>query len=442
MKKDSSIEIVKDFHEKSLPEIVEREIDVKFSATKKVISIIGPRRAGKTYFLFDTVNRLVSQGISKQRTLYINLEDDRLLPLRLEDLDLLLKTYYEIYPENKRKKIFFFLDEVQNLDNWEIFVRRILDNENIQIFVTGSSSKLLSKEIATSLRGRAISYAILPFSFREFLKARGFKVEKYLSSGKKSKLLNLMLEYLKFGGFPEVVLESDDVSKIKILKEYIEVMPMRDVIERYKVKNVKILRMLLNGLLNSFSKEFSIHKFFNFLKSQGIKVSKNTLYNYLQYFEDAFIIMPLRKFSYSLREIEQSLPKVYPIDMGLISQFEPRFSNMGRLMENVVGIELLRKKCFDPLHEFYYWKDSQGKEVDFVLKEGARVKRIIQVCYDIEDYDTKQREIKALFKASEDLRCKNLLILTWDFEGEEEHWNKMIKFKPLWKWLLLEEHCL
>jgi hypothetical protein len=360
----------------------------------------------------------------------------------LEDLDLLLKTYYEIYPENKRKKIFFFLDEVQNLDKWEIFVRRILDNENIQIFVTGSSSKLLSKEIATSLRGRAISYAILPFSFREFLKARGFKVEKYLSSGKKSKLLNLMLEYLKFGGFPEVVLESDDVSKIKILKEYIEIMPMRDVIERYKVKNVKILRMLLNGLLNSFSKEFSIHKFFNFLKSQGIKVSKNTLYNYLQYFEDAFIIMPLRKFSYSLREIEQSLPKVYPIDMGLISQFEPRFSNMGRLMENVVGIELLRKKCFDPLHEFYYWKDSQGKEVDFVLKEGARVKRIIQVCYDIEDYDTKQREIKALFKASEDLRCKNLLILTWDFEGEEEHWNKMIKFKPLWKWLLLEEHCL
>jgi hypothetical protein len=213
---------------------------------------------------------------------------------------------------------------------------------------------------------------------------------------------------------------------------------MRDVVERYRVKNTKILRMFLGSMLSSFSNEFSIHKFFNWLKSQGIKASKNTLYNYFQYFDDAFIIMPLRKFSHSLREVEQSLPKVYPIDTGLIAQFEPKFSNTGRLMENVVGIELLRRQYLNPLSEFYYWKGSQGNEVDFVLKEGMQVKQIIQVCYDIEDYDTKRREIRALLKASEDLKCKNLLILTWDFEDKEAHQNKTIKFESLWKWLLAE----
>ena len=184
MKKEVAVELIKDFHERDLPLIIERDLEVKLPKIRKAITIIGPRRAGKTYFLFNYMKRL--KQVKRTEMLYINLEDDRLLPLELNNLDIFLRTYYEIYPENRKKKVYLFLDEVQNVDGWELFVRRILDTENVQIFITGSSSKLLAKEIATSMRGRAISYDILPFSFHEFLRARKLEVDKYLSSDKKT----------------------------------------------------------------------------------------------------------------------------------------------------------------------------------------------------------------------------------------------------------------
>jgi predicted AAA+ superfamily ATPase len=436
MKKELAIEVIKDFHEKKLPEVVKRDTEIKIPRVGKTISIIGPRRAGKTYFLFNLIKEL-EDNIRKTEMLYINLEDDRLLPLNLRDLDILLRTYYEIRPENRKKKIYLFLDEIQNVIGWEHFVRRIMDTENVQVFITGSSSKLFAKEIATSMRGRSLSYLILPFSFKEFLRARKIEVEKYLSSDKKAWVVNILNEYLEFGGFPEIALEKDKGTKLKMLKEYIEVMLMRDIVERHKVKNIKILRMLLNALLNSFSKEFSTHKFYNFLRSQGIKTSKNTLYEYIQYLEDAFAILPVRKFSYTMREIEQSLPKMYSVDPGHIAQFGIKFSqNTGRLMENIIAVELLRRKTINPLLEFYYWKDTGGKEVDFVINEGSVVRELIQSCYDIEDYNTKTREEKSLLKASNTLRCKNLKVLTWSYEDYEIIENRKIIYMPLWKWLL------
>lgn len=435
MKKEIAIELIKDFHEKPLPDIINRELELRLPKIKKAITIIGPRRAGKTFFLFNNMERL--KNVKRTEILYVNLEDDRLLPLELEDMDKILKTYYEIYPENRKKMIYLFLDEVQNIDGWELFVRRVLDSENAQVFLTGSSSKLLAKEIATSMRGRAIPYIILPFSFREFLRVKEFELEKFLSSDKKAWLMKYLDEFIRWGGFPEVVLDDDELSRVRTLKDYVEIMLMRDMAERHKIKNITVLRMLFSALQASFSKEFSVHKFFNYLKSQGIKISKNTLYEYFRYFEDAFAILPVRRFGYSIRETEQSIPKVYQIDNGYAGQLSASFShNIGRLMENLVAVEWLRRRSLNPKLEFYYWKDISGKEIDFVIKEGPKICELVQVCYDIEDFDTRLRETKALIKASIELKCNNLSVITWDYEETETNDNKKLTYIPLWKWLL------
>ncbi len=433
--KDRAIEMIKDLHEGNLPDVVNRDLELKLPKAMKAITIIGPRRAGKTYFLYNIMKRF--NDVERERMLYINLEDDRLLPLELSDLDILLNSYYEIYPDNRKRMVYLFLDEVQNVDGWEIFVRRVLDGRNIRPFITGSSSKIMTREIATSMRGRSLSHLILPFSFSEFLRARCVEVDEYLSSAKRSIVMRDLRIFLELGGFPEVVLEDDDDLKIRILKDYVEVMLIRDIVERHSVRNIKVLRMLFHAILSSYAKQFSAHKFHNSLKSQGIKVSKNTIYEYIQYLEDTFSIFSIRRFSHSLREKEQSLPKIYVIDNGYAAKIGSSSSlNIGRLMENAVAIEWFRRMSQNPLLEVYYWRDNRRKEVDFVIKEGLVIRELVQVCYDLEEYDTRVREITALEKAGEELGCKDLKIITWDRDDSEIINGKQISFIPLWKWLL------
>lgn len=244
-------------------------------------------------------------------------------------------------------------------------------------------------------------------------------------STEKARILNALRNYLEYGGYPETIIYKE--KKEKILQDIKETLVYRDIIERYKIRNIKALKLLINALLNS--KEFSIHKFYNFLKSMGLKISKNALYNYLQYLNDVFFVFPLKKFSYSYKELEQSIPKIYLIDNGFlkISGIEDK----GKFMENLVFIELLRRG----LATFYY-RFSTKEEVDFVIKKDKKISQLIQVCYDIEDYNTKEREIKVLIKASKELKCNNLLIVNWDYEAEEKIKGKKIKFISLWKWLI------
>jgi hypothetical protein len=435
MKKDTAIEIIQDFIERPLPNLTERDMRMAPPKAGKAISIIGPRRAGKTYYLFDLMRRF--SDVAKSEKLYLNLEDDRLIPLGLEDLGAFLETYYEMYPESRGRTLHLFLDEVQNVPGWERFVRRVMDTENVRVYVSGSSSKLLSREIATAMRGRTASYLMLPFSFREYLRVRGAEVGDYLSSDSRARLLHNLDGYLKWGGFPEIVLDDDENSRLRTLKEYVEIMLMRDIVERHGVKNTKVLRMLFSAMLASYARPFSVHKFFNHLKSQGIKVSKNTLYEYFQHFEDAFAVFAVRRFSYSIREIEQSLPKVYQIDNGYAARLGIRHSeDIGRLMENAVAVELLRRASEDPGLEFHYWTDVTGKEVDFLLRRGQTVTELIQVCYDVEEWETKLRETRALVKASEEMGCENLTVLTWDHEDVENVDGRKIRYVPFWKWAL------
>lgn len=434
MEREAIKEYILDFQKRELPELVKREL--KISNSKKIISIIGPRRAGKTYFLFQQMKELIKNGIKKEQILYLNFEDPKLISVNFEEFKEMIKLNWEIFPESQ-KDIYLFIDEPQNIEKWEIAVRGLYD-EGFKIFLTGSSSKLLSKEIATSLRGRTLSYLLLPFSFREFLNLKGneFDLTK-LGSKEKSELLSLLREYFEFGGFPDILLEEDKTNKSKLISEYFNLIIYRDIIERYKIKNSKLVKWLLSSLISSFSKEISIHKIFLSLKSQGIKASKNTLYSYLSLIEDVSAIFLLKKFNWSIRKSELSLNKIYLSDNSL-SKIVETSDNIGKKMENSTFLYLITDK--DPLEEIFYWKNTQQEEVDFVIKEGKKIKQLIQVCYDITNLDTKKREINSLIKASKELKCNNLLVLSFDKEGEEEvEWfgvKRKIQFIPLWKFLL------
>jgi hypothetical protein len=426
--RETWIRVIKDFQEFELPKLVRRDLKIEANLPiKRAISIIGPRRAGKTFFMFQVIGELLHDNIDKSRILYVNLESDSLIGCTIEDLRNMLNIFYEIYPENKKQKIYLFLDEVQNVPDWERFVRSVVDSEEIQVYVSGSSSKLLSMEVATSLRGRTLPYYIYPFNFKEFLRAKGFKVEKYLSSSQKAMLLNLLQKYMR-GSYPEVILF--EMEGEKILKEIFEVTIYRDIIERFRVRNVRALRLMAKGLVSSTY--FSIHKFYNYLKSLGMKVSKNTIYNYVEYFSDSLVLYTLRKYSRSYKEVEQTIPKIYLVDNGLL--IVNGVESTSRLMENLFFSELL-KKGFTPNENLFYF-GSNDKEVDFVIKSGGKVKQLIQVCYNIENFDTKEREVSALVKASKELNCNDLTVITWDYEGVERHNGRRIKFLPLWKWLL------
>ena len=411
--RDTIVEVISDSLEKEIPELVPRELSVPLDLKiKRAISIVGPRRAGKTFYMFYLMKKI------KKNVLYLNFEDYRLLGITYKELAKIIEVYYEMFPENRRRKVFFFFDEIQNVERWEKIVRSLLDNENVQIFITGSSSKLLSKEISTELRGRTLSYEIFPFSFREFIIASKFEIGKHLTSYKKAKLKNLLEEYLRFGGYPETLFFED---KKKILDEIWEVTIARDIIERWKIRNVKALYLLIKAL--KASKEFSVHRFYNYLKSSGIFVSKNTLYNYMQYLNDALIVFPLKRYSTSYKDIEKSIPKIYFVDSGLyLDDFD-----LSRALENIVFIEL-KRRGFKENKTLFYYKTSNNKEIDFIIRKEDI--NIIEVAYELD-----QEHVKKTKKAMEELKQKNGLIITWDEEDIIKENNREIKILPLWKFL-------
>jgi len=431
VKKELLGQLILDFHKGPFPPpgLIERDLQVSVEIPlKRAIAVLGPRRAGKTYYQFSLVKKLLENKVPKERILYVNFEDPKLIDLTLADAVELIEVFYEIYPENKKQKVWFFFDEIQNVPNWEIFIRGILDKENAQVFISGSSSKLLSREISTSLRGRSLSFLLLPFSFSEILRAKNIKYDKYLSSEQKSLLANYLRDYFSYGGYPEAVLYPQE--RKRILQEIIEVTIYRDLIERHKIRNTKVIKLMFNYLVKA--KEFSVHQFYNFLKSLNIQVSKNSLYNYLEFFNDAFIFFPLKKFSYTLKNIEQSIPKIYVVDNALIELIAG--DEKGKKLENLIFLSLLQKG-FQPNRDIFYFT-SNGGEVDFVIKKGKKILTLLQCCFDVNDYQTKERELKSLLKASKTLSCSDLKVITYDYQAEERIAGKRIKFMPLWKWLL------
>ena len=258
-------------------------------------------------------------------------------------------------------------------------------------------------------------------------------MELPLTERKRGEIKRLLEEYLFYGGYPEIV-DFSHREKLKILKEYLDLIIYRDLLERFGIKRLPILKLLLHSISESFAKEFSLRKYYNFLKSQGRRIGKNTLYFYYNVLEEVNFYFPLKKYSRKLREIEGSLPKIYLTDLGYLTLFGKK--DFGRRMENLVSIQLLRRKEYQrPLLQIFYYKTRDDREIDLVLKE-KKINELIQVCYKIENYRIKEREISALIKVAKELKCNSLKVISWDYEAEEKFENKKIKFVPLWKWLL------
>ena len=418
IKRDDIVDYFREYED--IPKAMQRDLKVPLDSDF-IISIIGPRRAGKTYFLFSLCEKLTDAT-------YLNFEDSRLIETEAKEIRELIRIFIEIYGKTPK---YLLLDEIQNVEDWEKIVRELYDLRKYRIFITGSSSKLLSKEIATQLRGRSLSFILLPLSFREFLRFKKIKVNKFLGKDERAKIKNLLRNYIEFGGFPDVVKNEE---KVKILKEYSDLILFRDFIERHRVKNLDLARALHTFMIQNFSKEVSIRALFNKLKT-SLPVAKDTVYEYVTKLEDTMFFFFLRKFSERVHLRELWPKKIYICDTGLTKTI--RYSqDYGKLIENVVFLELLKKTNIKPLLEIYYWKDYQQREVDFVIREGMKVGQLIQVTYASARDEIERREIKALIKASNELRCKNLLIITWDYEEEEVIDSREIKFIPLWKWLL------
>lgn len=428
--------VILESQEKKLPWLIERDLNVNLK-TKKIIAITGPRRSGKTYFLFQIMKMLLKNGVSKKQILYINFDDPRLLPMDSIGIELLYESYKELYPDFNNRDNFIFFDEIQNVKDWEIGVRRLYDTQNFKIFITGSSSKLLSRDIATQLRGRAINYEILPFSIKEILKYLNINIEdKIVYSEDRFKILNSVNKYLEFGGFPEIVLENDEETKIRILKDYLETMYLKDMIERYRIKNTILLKELMRYMTTNISTLLSVYSLYRWFKT-SYQLSRKTLLNYIDYLEESNIFYLLKKFSFSLKEQNLSQKKIYIVDVGLRKAYGFKFSDdMGRILENAVFIELLQRKIRNPLFEIYYYKDYSKNEVDFLILENGKIRDLIQVTNSIKEIRVKEREIRALIKASHELNCQNLKIITLEDEDEIFYDNLKILVLPFWRWVI------
>ena len=391
---------------------------------------MGMRRTGKTWFCYQKMQELLNSGIEKDRLLYVNFEDDRLIDFSLDDFQTLLDVYFARFPQNKEQLCYFFFDEIQTVKNWERFIRRLIDTENVQITLTGSSSKLLSTEIATSLRGRTLNCEVFPYSFEEYLNAAGIMTEvpEYTTSADRAKLRKGMSDYFLRGGFPEVVFSSER-GRMETLQSYIDTVLFRDVVERYHVSNITLLKSLVHGILNSPSQKFSVNRFYNTMRSKGIRGSKNDLYLYLDYLADAYFFYRVPIHTESQRIRQTNPEKIYSIDTGLMrTSLFNLDKNNGPLLENLVYNHLRRNHFL-----VEYVNTSEGYEVDFLVTGYDGQKELIQVSYDLQDENTAQRELRGLISAGNSLNIEHRTIVTWDDEKDLEHGIKAI---PIWKFLI------
>ena len=417
--------IITDFIEKEIKGIMPREYKIPLDSSK-IISLIGVRRSGKSSILFDLINRLRA-SVARENIIYLNFEDDRLFPLKLEHLDLILEGFYELYPAKRDEKIYLFLDEVQVVEGWELYIRRIYDTLNVGIFVTGSSAKLLSSEIATSLRGRTISFEIFPFSFAEYLKARDIQIN--LSSSKSlSFIKNALASYVVDGGFAETIHEDSFISR-KILSDYLELIVFKDIAERHNIANTALLKHLNKYCFTNISTLLSFTKLYNEFKSQGFKLSKDTIFNYMAYLEDAYALFTVPIYRNSIKEEQRNPKKIYAIDNGFKKIYDYAITDdMGKLYENIVFLHLRRQT-----KEVYYFKQNQ--EVDFYAKLDSKAV-LVNVSYEIKDEKTRKRELDGLLEAMEYFHLDSAYLITKDEDSVVEMDGKKVYIVPLYKYLI------
>ena len=401
----------------------------------KVTAVVGMRRAGKTMFLHQIQRERLAAGVVRERMPYINFEDERLAGLTAEHLHPLVEDYYRRFPRLRgRETVIWCFDEIQVVPGWERFVRRLLDSEQVEVFLTGSSAALLSREIATALRGRAWEVVIHPFSFEEALRHGGQTVPEqpdFLDAPARSMLEKGFLDYLVAGGFPEAQ-RLDTATRYQLLRDYVDVAMLRDVVERHAVGNVAGLRWLVRHLLSNAAGLFSLEKFYRALKSQGLAISRDTVHQFMGHLQDCFLVRTVWMESTSERQRMVNPRKAYPVDPGLIPVFDRTGrSNLGHALETVVLLELERRRA-----EVTYVKTPQGFEVDFLARYPSGEVDLIQVCAEADSPETAERELRALMEAGRLFPRAHKRLLTLTRDGLPRQVSADVLAQPAYVWLL------
>jgi len=414
--------------------VIERDDSLPVSPNK-IITIPGVRRSGKSSRMQLIINKLVASGLNREKILWIGFDDERLANMGVENLDLVIEAYRELFPIVDLKEVYMFFDEIQIIDGWELFVVRVFKSYCKNLYISGSNAKMLSQEISTTLRGWGLEYRTYPLSFSEYCRFLEIKTD-LLTEDDTVKVRLAWNSYNRCGAFPEIVLTEEQSLRDKILQSYFNAMLFRDLVERHSIANVGVLRYFIKRLMNNLTKPTSINAIYNDIRSQGLRISKDDLYDWAEYVCECFMFLRVARYTPSLIEEQHSLMKYYFIDNGMRqSILLPHSQDDGKLLENGVLLHLLRNA--GELTKISYYQGK--KECDFIVQNEDAVRAAIQVSWDLTDNETRVREIDGLIEASNQTGTSNLLIITSEEESVIEKDGFKINVVPAWKFML--EKC-
>lgn len=441
-----------EFYDQGIPDVFKRDISLgevqKPARSNLVQVVVGVRRCGKTYRLYQEMHRILELGYDFESILYFNFDDERLKPYDSSVLNDVVETYYSMHPASKTNGAFFFFDEIQEIPDWGAFMRRMVDTQVATIYVTGSSSKMLSLNLATEFRGRALSREMFPMSFSEYARFHGHQVaggvlsgDKEASSAERARLRKACGSYLEGGGF----IAAQNLSRAdatQLLQEYANRTVNYDIIERYGIGNPLAASLFLSRCMATSARELSVNKVYNEFRSRGISIGRESLSRLLGYYEEAYLLFSVKNYSTALADNARSAAKVYAADPALFASFSPSSSvDSGQRLETAVFDRLRRVSPSmrqGAISRCLFEDGGKRHEIDFVVGDALLLEplHLIQVSVSLNDQKTKKREVAALVAGMRKLHAQDAVIVTSDEEGEIETSEGVIKIAPAWKWLL------
>lgn len=419
-------------HQEEIPlSLHERSLQLPLNK-QRIVTVTGVRRCGKSSLLHLTINRLLASGVDKEQILYIGFDDERLANMDVSDFDEILQAYRLMYPDRPLSSVYMFFDEIQIVKGWELFVLRVYKSYCKNVYVTGSTAQMLSGEMSSALRGWPDEYTEYPLSFKEFIAFKGGKANRYTEEGA-ALMANMFKSYLLTGGFPQAVLANVETERVKLLQAYFNTMLFRDMIEHYNISaSPSVVRYFLKRVFNNITKPSSVNNIYNDLKSQGLKLSKDSLYQWLDYACNIFLLHKVPKYSKSIIKQSTSLSKYYVVDFALAkSVLLPQSEEKGKALENAVYMHLARH--LNENEQIYYF--NEGAECDFVIANDEGVKELIQVCWELDEFNTP-RECGGLCAASAATGCKKASIVTCNQAQSIHYGDLQINVVASWDFML------
>lgn len=419
-------------HQEEIPlSLHERSLQLPLNK-QRIVTVTGVRRCGKSSLLHLTINRLLASGVDKEQILYIGFDDERLANMDVSDFDEILQAYRLMYPDRPLSSVYMFFDEIQIVKGWELFVLRVYKSYCKNVYVTGSTAQMLSGEMNSALRGWPDEYTEYPLSFKEFIAFKGVKANRYTEEGA-ALMANMFKSYLLTGGFPQAVLANVETERVKLLQAYFNTMLFRDMIEHYNISaSPSVVRYFLKRVFNNITKPSSVNNIYNDLKSQGLKLSKDSLYQWLDYACNIFLLHKVPKYSKSIIKQSTSLSKYYVVDFALAkSVLLPQSEEKGKALENAVYMHLARH--LNENEQIYYF--NEGAECDFVIANDEGVKELIQVCWELDEFNTP-RECEGLCAASAATGCKKASIVTCNQAQSIHYGDLQINVVASWNFML------